>query len=827
MQAPDDTAPTIDGRGAATPDEEWPPSTSPEPSEQRVVGGRYRIRRTLERGGMGIVQFAQDLELSNRPVVIKQIRPSDNPARREALRRQLVQEAFKHARVIHPNIVGLLELVDHADETFLVLEHVDGQSLRKWEKNRNWRRVLEVYLDAARGLAAAHDGGLVHCDFKANNVVVSRRGVARVIDFGIATLIEGEDAPTCEERPRGTPHHIAPERYRGVRPDPRSDQFSWCVALWHALAGCYPFDDLEGEALERAITAGPVGNIPRWWLRSVLLRGMSTHPEDRFPSMNALVAEIERRSRRRRGLRRGLALSGIGAAAVAAGWAFAPRPGSVADGEPCADFLARANELEAVRAELAEKGGGNTHRLALQRVESAVAQWKLDAVMNCEGGLIPRVRGPTAACMRTWIELLESGLAYLREDLVESDMPEFLERMLPTAGDYCVAPPPIDPKVWQYAEIARVHAFDGRLALARDYAERAKAAAMEIKGSGRYDANLAEALEAQAQVLVRSGDDSRLEDAIELLSQAQVQARGSGYRAGQLSALLRSAKLFTMFAQPRIAEASAALSEAEAVAHDLRVNRHSLMKAELEDTRGLVHVAAGRTDEALAAHSDARNLFNELGRPIGAAKTLVNLAAAHWARSEWDEARSTYMRARATLLEHGVPPTHDMLIKAEFGLGVVAIERGDPGGLAHLRHVVDHGPPRKRAEALALLTQLSVEVDNVEGARMWGRRCFDEIEVVDDEQRTTWGLICGLSMAYAGDPMGEQAVAEILSTGSHYAAYYDGARNWVMFLVAHERCDEAMAALPPLDAYVESRPNLESYSTWRASQLRACELTEN
>jgi hypothetical protein len=193
---------------------------------------------------------------------------------------------------------------------------------------RSWREVVGVYLQAARGLAAAHAAGFVHRDFKPENVLLGRDGVARVSDFGVARMLgEAERALPADGTVVGgsgtrtggvgTPGYIAPEILRHQAVDGRADQFSLCVAIHAALYGERPFAPLAGPG-RMAETLGalrppPGGVVPRW-LQRIVTRGLAADPRDRWPTIAAFAAAIERRLGRRR---RALAL------AVAASTAFA------------------------------------------------------------------------------------------------------------------------------------------------------------------------------------------------------------------------------------------------------------------------------------------------------------------------------------------------------------------------------------------------------------------------------------------------------------------------------------------------------------------------
>jgi len=283
-----------------------------------VAVDRYRVEGLLGAGGMGVVFSAYDPELA-RSVALKLISPGatgeDSIGRAT---RRLLREAQAMARVSHPNVVSVYDVGVVDGQVFVAMERVEGKTLTAWlkERARPWHEVLRVFVDAARGLAAAHAVGLVHRDFKPDNVMVGNDGRVRVLDFGLARPAnvdadEEADAPgpapaSSPELPRvtvthglvGTPMFMAPEQYTtatGV--DHRVDQFALCVALYRAIYGEHPF--LEGgvEKLREAVLQGRIRPAPRGLgvpsrIELALRRGMHPDRNQRFATMEALVAAL-------------------------------------------------------------------------------------------------------------------------------------------------------------------------------------------------------------------------------------------------------------------------------------------------------------------------------------------------------------------------------------------------------------------------------------------------------------------------------------------------------------------------------------------------------
>jgi WD40 repeat protein/predicted Ser/Thr protein kinase len=276
--------------------------------------GRFVVIKRIGQGGMGLIYAAYDDTL-DRKVAVKLLRPERARSGTDGHGR-LMREAQALARLSHPNIIHVYEVGAFEDQVYVAMEYVEGQTLDAWQANRDWREILELYVAAARGLAAAHDAGIVHRDFKAENVLVREEDrTVRVLDFGLArTEFEPGDTEVEELRRMaehavevplthtgvimGTPAYMAPEQHEGRKTDPRTDQFSFCVALWEALYGFRPFagdtlQELRMNVLEGAVEpAPPFTDVPPSVLRS-LLRGLSLDPDGRYPSMHALLSELD------------------------------------------------------------------------------------------------------------------------------------------------------------------------------------------------------------------------------------------------------------------------------------------------------------------------------------------------------------------------------------------------------------------------------------------------------------------------------------------------------------------------------------------------------
>ncbi len=265
--------------------------SKPKPSQV----GRYLLEEQLGVGGMGVVWAAWDPSLERR-LAIKLMRPEVGelgPAR-------LLREARALAQLQHPNVVAVHDVGEHDGEVFLATELVDGEPLDRWQRAHSTAEILDAYIQAARGLAAAHSIGLVHRDVKPSNILVARDGRVRVGDFGLARRGPHEgtgpregmgvaDVLTHEGAIVGTPAYMAPEQRAGKPVDGRADQYALCVALAEALGGKRPDPDAPAETL---------GAIDAHIAHS-LARGLRRDPLARFPDLDALAEALLTRPSRR------------------------------------------------------------------------------------------------------------------------------------------------------------------------------------------------------------------------------------------------------------------------------------------------------------------------------------------------------------------------------------------------------------------------------------------------------------------------------------------------------------------------------------------------
>ncbi len=379
-------------------------SSRPDP----VKIGRFTVRSRLGAGGMGVVWLAHDEEL-DRLVAVKLLRPDTAGKDPSLAAARLLREAQAMARLRNDNVVAVHEVGEHDGAVFLAMEYVRGTTLSEWLQSPHSRREIVAHMLAAgRGLAAAHDAGLVHRDFKPDNVLVGEDGRVCVTDFGLARVDAADDDGTDPDLGGhtrtatetlyggavGTPPYMARESLHGGG-SPAADQFAFCITLYQALWGRHPFG-ISSPAAVAAIEAGrapaqpPTGPRRIWRL---VRRGLSHEPTQRHASMRHLLdalADDPGARWRRRGL------IGLGALGVASALVFSRSEVACED----LDAPVRTVWNEARRATLIDAFTG------------LGASWMPTAATHAADGLDAWVEGwvgqVTEACEATHVRGLQS-----------------------------------------------------------------------------------------------------------------------------------------------------------------------------------------------------------------------------------------------------------------------------------------------------------------------------------------------------------------------------------------------------------------------------------
>jgi serine/threonine-protein kinase len=686
--------------------------------------GRFLIVDRLGEGAMGVVLAAHDPNL-DRKVAIKVLRPG--PRRSDRDRARLVREAQAMAKLSHLNVVAVHEVGVAGDQVFVVMEHVVGRTLRAWlaEQPRSLREIVDLFLQAGRGLAAAHQAGFVHRDFKPDNVIVGDDGRARVTDFGLASVIEGvegrgaggveaegarqADAEGAAARPNqrpapltstgavlGTPAYMAPEQHEGRAVDARADQFAFAVALYEALYGDRPFAGKTYEDLRAAVLAGAPREAPRQarvpaWLRAVLLRGLRVDPDERYPSMDALLAALEKDPV----AARWRAARIVGIAAVAGLAIVGLVRGSTRDARVCEgaeERLAPAwNESvkRVVRGAMlatGRPGAEDTYQRVERIFDERARSWAAMYTESCEA---TNVRGEQSAALldlRTQCldrRLKEMGA--LAAIFARGPDPAVLDRAvqsllslpdLEVCADAsalsAAIPPPADPSAR-----ARIDALRGRLGeaealyVAGKYKEglpAASALAEEAKAT-QYTPLEAEALALRGRFERAGGDAKSAEATFREVIPLAARARDDDLVARSWSDLLFAVGMD----QTRYADALALRPAAEAAV--ARIGEGAGASGLVIKTLGMLLVAKGEYAEGIRYLERAVAAIERASGPDHpqVASALLSLGSALDDVERYEDARKRYERALA-IFEKNFGPEHPRVGGALNNLGQVLRE---------------------------------------------------------------------------------------------------------------------------------------------------------
>jgi hypothetical protein len=370
--------------------------------------GRYEIVEFIGGGGMGWVYRAKDTELE-REVAIKVVQPTvAGPKGRD----RLLAEARAMAKLRHRAVVPVFDVGEYAGGVYVAMALVKGGTLHDWmhAEPRPWRQVVARFLEAGRGLVAAHAAGIVHRDFKPRNVLVGDGGEVMVADFGIASasVEAGDDGATGSAREAtsivGTPAYMAPEQAAGQTVDARADQYSFCVSLWEGLHGQRPQEaETRTQGALASATEAPKSRrrVPGW-LTDAVARGFAPAPEKRWPTLAAMLDRLERGLARRR---RGLAAAGAACVGVAALTIFMAKRSGAQNPCPPPDELEFGVEhrAEIERAFRATGAAGVEDVLGrvIPPLSDYVASWRARMVQSCRATHVSRTQSAELLDRRT------------------------------------------------------------------------------------------------------------------------------------------------------------------------------------------------------------------------------------------------------------------------------------------------------------------------------------------------------------------------------------------------------------------------------------------
>ncbi len=639
--------------------------------------GRFVVLRKLGEGGMGVVYAAYDEELE-RKLAIKLVLPGLRSERASIGETRLLREAQALARVSHPNVVQVYEVGSVGEAVYIAMELVRGHTLGEWlaAKPRRWRDVLGVFQQAAAGLAAAHAAGVVHRDVKPDNILVGDDGRVRVLDFSLARPVEGEPAPV-EDAVRdlgrtlagaliGTPLYMSPEQLEGRPADARSDQFSFCVAMYEALYRVRPFSGTTLDELRDSITRGdlqlsrtrgllrslragdslrgsgtgltrpavpaaqdlaaaslagvlpppapgpgktnPAGNAPGW-IRRALMRGLRVDPAARHPDMHALLAELGR-DPSKVWRRTALALGTVGILAAGVGTSIYMIE---ARNEVCRGAATQlAGVWDPARRDAAQRA------VLATGVPFAATTWARVAIaMDTQAS--------------AWVERRNAACA---DALLHG------EQSLALQGrrNACLE-----------ARLRELDALAQVLTEARpDTVERAVQAAANLRPLAPCDD------EAALLARVPPPDDPALASAVEAARR----------RLARVEALDRAGAF-----KPALAEAEAAQQAAAALPYPP-------LHAEAALARGRAALSLTRLAEAVTQLGDAYHLANRVGHDEVMMTAAIDLVSAHRDRGHLDDAEGWIRFAEDALFRAGAPPAPTATLLQVRGR--IVADRGRP-----------------------------------------------------------------------------------------------------------------------------------------------------
>ena len=813
------------------------PTTAAIPGE-RI--GRYIILQRIGAGAMGEVFAAYDPEL-DRKVAIKLLHPERGDTTSTTGRSRFEREAQAMARLTHPNTITIHDVGEHRGRVFLAMEFVAGQTLGEWiEQPRGWQAVVGVFAAAGRGLAAAHLEGMVHRDFKPDNVMLTAGDGGRVLvmDFGLARAIDDPAESTSNSVTElvtdealghgsrlsssltrtgaltGTPAYMAPEQFLG-RADARSDQFSFCVALYEALYGERPFAGENVAAIAFHVSRGeisppPPGRKVPTWLRRVVVRGLANDPADRWPDLPALVEALEHDPRR---ARRGLVFGLVGLAIVVTPLALSARQSERREAERAAVCGGSEAELAdlwsderrtALRASMAATGLPYADRSASEVVElfdAWTARWVAGHRDACEASEVSRsqsveVRDQRMRCLdrqRRYFASLVSELSAADSGALEAAVAR--SETLPVVErcsdlDYVAAavPPPNDPA--QAAAVAELRRELEPYRPAPGAHERERLAVQlgELEHLRERAEPLAYApvlAEIDVQLGRRLQAAQRSAEAELVLRRAYFSARRHSDSATSIAAALelidtigdglgryRDGLDWGEHAEAEISLAGAPLDEA---ARLLAVNGVHQLLSEIVEGEAAVRAALAIYERELPDNA------------LDLARAQADLAGALIRQERFDEAGPYLDRARAIYLER-LGPDHPKLGEIDELRVLEALER-DPGAalirasaLVEFYERVGVIEDPRRAAALQNLGKAQLMDQQPDAARAsWETAMALRERLYGPEHPVIAGLLINLETLESG-PLGPRIAALERAIGMYEAA---GARQSHRAAAAH------------------------------------------
>lgn len=685
--------------------------------------GRFTLGKRLGLGGMGAVYLAEDPKLG-RTVAVKLV-PSTSERQHQILR-----EAESLAQIHHPNVVTIFDADITDNFVYFAMEYIEGSTIRQWMQTRpSWREVLRVFLPVIDAMASVHDADIVHGDFKPENILLTETGIAKIADFGLASIAQPavttslvSDAETMVTGFAGTPGYMAPEQVTAGLVSAKSDQYSLCVCLFEALYGTRP------QTPHKTLPQDRRGKQTPAWLHTIVQRGLAEDPTRRFSNVRSLQRALQDRLSKR-AWRRRIALAtvwvALGAGAVVASAALLHH-----EEQP-------ANACTAMRKVLKEVD--DPRRLAQLQAQVSgtnAAQWPflLQSIRRRHAELISAgnqactdTDGPPSAieerqamCLRRQALDLDAALNAVDQGISISDVHTALDGLesptacAPSDRMLSIIAPPGDPssqaKIDVIDSLARQSVFN---AGSREQALQLSTAAVSHAGDLDYSPLIARARLARARALdalERHGEArEELEKARDAASDGHDQDRfimaliGLGVlatttehiseadvylttaksltRAESTSAALR-ATLHSALAQLAtlrndLDDALTELDSADAVLGAIKSHEKRIpLEIRLATQRGAVHFKAGRIEAATGYVEHSLLLQEERYGPAHPTLALshLNLLAMYLQLGKLDDAAKALDKANAAIALGDQP--EEQVARRWFLTGLLARQKG-------------------------------------------------------------------------------------------------------------------------------------------------------
>jgi len=655
-------------------------------TEQRLLGivenpvrtGRFVMLERLGRGAMGVVYAAYDPKL-DRKVAIKLVDASALGSEVGDAQARLEREAKAAANLAHPNVVTVYDVGVHDGRVFLAMQLVpEGRTLTRWlaSEPRSWQEVVRMFVAVGRGIAAAHDAGIVHRDFKPDNVLVTQDGQPLVADFGLARPVDGWTTGDCAPTPAGTrdsaalastgsvcgtPAYMAPEQFDGTGVGPHSDQYGLCTALFEALFGYRPHSgnsvsELAMRVRQEQVSAPPSGHpVPRPVV-ALVLQGLRVDADARHRNVATLIDALERVLTARRRRRQTYAAAILAGAGLLGGY----QAHAASQVDPCLE------QDSAIDTAWSPERRNRVERALTPQTEQASAQ-----LVDALDGYAQRWREQQQqSCTATRVDATQTEFAM---ELREACFARAAVRMHGVAEELALGdgafrrPERLVSLLAPLSECENVEALEQR-------SDRLRRGGLSPQEAAASEEGLVLLSMAETRTLLgRPGAPALLEEALALFEAADFKTLQGVvlYKLGELSLREGAPKR----AASQLERASGLLLS---TAHDEDAAAVAILSANAAHKRGktsaaALHLAYARGLIGRIMHEPTRDYF----------ESMVAVQAAELAHERGDNAEAL------ALIEDGAPrliehphANQSQITKAYEVLGIVREGAGDPAGAA-------------------------------------------------------------------------------------------------------------------------------------------------